>query len=123
MKILIVDDEEVIRSLAESILLKDNHEVLLAGSGREGLNLLNENSDIELVLLDLNLPDISGPEVLSQMRVISPSLPCIFSTGQIFNRNHIPEELYQFTHFLQKPYRAKHLLKKVGDILELSKCP
>jgi len=123
VKILVVDDEEFIRSLAESILQKDNHEVLMAGSGEDGLRLLNENSDIELVLLDLNLPDVSGPDILRQMRVVSPLLPCIFSTGQIFNRNHIPEELHKNTHFLQKPYRAKHLLNKVGRILELNNCP
>ncbi|MFZ5980811.1 MAG: response regulator [Candidatus Zixiibacteriota bacterium] len=120
MKILVVDDEEVIRTLAESILKKEHHEVLLAKSGEDGLKLLSETSGIELVLLDLNLPDISGPEVLKRMRAVSPSLPCIFSTGQIFNRNYIPEELHPHTHFLQKPYRPGHLLKKIGEILELN---
>lgn len=119
MNILVIDDEELILSLAESILQKEDYNVILAESGEEGLKFLAENSfDIDLVILDLNMSGLSGPETLRRMRSISKDLPCIFSTGDIFDTAIIPEELREKTFFLEKPYRSRQLAKKVNDILK-----
>jgi len=119
VNILVIDDEELILSLAESILQKEDYNVILAESGEEGLKFLAENSfDIDLVILDLNMSGLSGPETLRRMRSISKDLPCIFSTGDIFDTAIIPEELREKTFFLEKPYRSRQLAKKVNDILK-----
>ena len=119
MNILVIDDEELILSLADNILRREDYNVILAESGEEGLKFLEENSfDIDLVILDLNMPGLSGPETLRRMRSVSRDLPCIFSTGEIFKISIIPEDLRENTFFLEKPYRSRQLIEKVNDILK-----
>ena len=119
MNILVIDDEELILSLAESILRKEDFNVFLAETGEEGLKYLEEKKEeIDLVILDLNLPGLSGPETLRRMRSIAKDLPCIFSTGDIFESVLIPEDLRGNTFFLKKPYRSRQLAQKVNEILK-----
>ena len=118
MKILVVDDEQLILDLAGRILRKQGYEVILADSGSSGLEQLNENSnEIDLVLLDIMMDDISGMEVLEQMRHIAPALPCILSSGYNTNEVTIPKNLQNHTCLLEKPYQASQLTKKVHDML------
>jgi len=65
--ILIVDDEPKIRDVVASYLQKENYHTLEAATGREALDIL-ESVDIDLCVLDLMLPDISGVEVCRQIR-------------------------------------------------------
>ncbi|MBN1212162.1 MAG: response regulator [candidate division Zixibacteria bacterium] len=119
MNILVIDDEELILSLAENILQKENYNVILADSGEKGLEYLSDNGgNIDLVILDLHMPGLSGPETLRRIRLISKDLPCIFSTGDIFDVDIIPDELLVNTFFLEKPYRSKQLTQKVNEILK-----
>lgn len=111
MKILIVDDEEIILQLAEKILIRAGHEVLLFESGEQALEVYRQSSDsIDLVLLDLRLQDMSGYHVLEGMREINPSLSCIFSSGNCPDIEKIPENLKPGTLILEKPYRASALV-------------
>jgi DNA-binding response OmpR family regulator len=65
--ILIIDDERVVREMLPMVMVKYEFEVLAAGGGEEGLALFRERAKcIDLVLLDLSMPDISGIEVLAQ---------------------------------------------------------
>ena len=81
MRILIIDDEEMIRDLTENILTRAGFDVLTADSGQSGLELFSENfHQIDLVLLDLTMDDIPGMEILKRIREISPHLPCIISS-------------------------------------------
>ena len=120
MNILVVDDEELILSLAEDILQKEDFNVILAESGEAGLRYFSDNSaDIDLVILDLNMPGLSGLETLSRMRAISEDVPCLFSTGNAGSYDDIiPEDLRRNTFILEKPYRSRQLVKKVHEILE-----
>ena len=118
MRILVIDDEEMIRSLAQRILTREGFDVLTAESGQSGLKLFSENFlQIDLILLDLTMNDIPGVETLKRIREISPNLPCIISSGQEPGPNELPDELNQNVCFLQKPYRAKQLLEMVSQIL------
>lgn len=80
MKILIVDDElRVARVLAESVK-QQGHEAFVAGSGKEGLALLDQKR-ADAVLLDIVMPEMSGLEVLRRIRQTHPALPVIVITG------------------------------------------
>jgi two-component system nitrate/nitrite response regulator NarL len=67
MKLLIIDDHTLFRSGLMTLLEHRNIEVKAVGSGSEGLRVL-ENSDLDIVLLDLRMPDMSGLEVLQWIR-------------------------------------------------------
>lgn len=118
VRILIIDDEEMIRSLAQRILTRGGFDVLTAESGQSGLKLFSENfHQIDLVLLDLTMDDMPGIETLKRIREISPDLPCIISSGQEPGPNELPDELNRNVCFLQKPYRAMQLSEMVNQIL------
>jgi DNA-binding NtrC family response regulator len=118
VRILVIDDEEMIRSLAQRILIRAGFDVFTAESGQSGLKLFSENfHQIDLVLLDLTMDGIPGVETLKRIREISPNLPCIISSGQEPGPNELPYELNQNACFLQKPYRTKQLLEMVSPLL------
>ena len=81
MKILIVDDEEVIRVSLKMILTKtQSNEIHYARDGEEAIGKVKDNA-YDIVLLDINMPKLDGYEVLKQIRVSSPNLPVIFITA------------------------------------------
>ena len=79
MKILVVDDHALIRDALRGVLkeLKDDAAVIEAADSRQGLRLADENPDLGLVLLDLNLPDRSGFEVLAELRGRHPAISVV----------------------------------------------
>jgi len=78
--ILVIDDEEVIRSLFKEALGRLGHRVLVAESGSEGLEIVKQR-DFDLVFLDLKMPDIDGAELFRQIKAIKPQLLVIIITG------------------------------------------
>jgi DNA-binding NtrC family response regulator len=79
-KILVIDDEEGIRNLLDTLLRLKKYDVVLAASGRKGLELFQrEHPDV--VVLDLNMPDMGGAAVLQQIRMLKPDQPVIILTG------------------------------------------
>jgi len=79
MKILVVDDDALIRDALRGVLreLKDDAAVVEAADSRQGLRLAHENPDLGLVLLDLNLPDRSGFDVLAELRGSHPAISVV----------------------------------------------
>ncbi|MFA6384419.1 MAG: response regulator [Candidatus Omnitrophota bacterium] len=78
-KILIVDDDAVFRSELSCAL--DGYDVIEAASGRDALQLLRKPNEIDLVLLDVMMPGLSGTEILREMKRLSPKLAIVILTG------------------------------------------
>src|SRR5258707_1310369 len=79
-KILVVDDEQSIRNLLDTLLKRKGYDVVLAESGRKGLDLFRrERSDV--VVLDLKMPEMDGMAVLQEIRKLNPGQPVIILTG------------------------------------------
>jgi two-component system cell cycle sensor histidine kinase/response regulator CckA len=117
MRILVIDDEQMIRALAEKILSRAGHEVLLAESGHEGVGLFGEQSgDIDLAIVDFFMEGMSGIETLRNLRNIRPELPCLMSSGHTDSSKDLPNDLQTKVEFLQKPYRANDLVEKIEDM-------
>jgi CheY-like chemotaxis protein len=111
--VLVVDDEAVVQKLAHSTLERYGYHVLLAGNGREALNMLATTSEaVAIVLLDMTMPVMSGEETLTKIKELYPEIKVIASSGY----NEV-EALRRFgagvDGFLQKPYRASQLMEKV----------
>lgn len=80
--ILVVDDEPLVLNLLEVYLRSQGFRVIPASGGREAIELYRENSaTIDVVLLDVQMPYLSGPEVLSVLKTISPTVKSCFMSG------------------------------------------
>lgn len=79
-KILVVDDEEGIRNLLDAILSRKGYDVVLAASGRTGVELFRRECP-DVVVLDLNMPEMGGVAVLQHIRTFKPNQPVIVLTG------------------------------------------
>jgi len=116
--ILVVDDEEIVRGIAKSVLERYGYTVILAEDGKAGVEALSHRkSDISLVLLDMTMPVMSGEETFRQIRMISPDVRVILSSGY----NEV-EAIRRFTNkglagFIQKPYTSMDLALKVKTVL------
>jgi len=78
-KILIADDDTLVRSAIQKILLMFDHEVVAVQSGREVLEQVNE--DFDVIVLDINMPDMDGFETLERLNRIKIDIPVLFLTG------------------------------------------
>jgi CheY-like chemotaxis protein len=78
-RILVVDDEPLVLNLFETILKRLGHEVLTASSGRKGIEVYRRYRPVGTIL-ELNLPDINGVEVLTQIRTVDPQAPVMIWT-------------------------------------------
>jgi two-component system, cell cycle sensor histidine kinase and response regulator CckA len=102
--ILVVDDEAAIRRLAQRVLQRLGYKTLEAENGREGLALLTENREkIDVILLDLHLPDGSGTEWAEKFRDIQVDLPIIFFTGSNAPLDTVNAQGAK-SYFLKKPF-------------------
>jgi two-component system, OmpR family, response regulator len=82
LEILVVDDEPLIRQMLELALPPHGLAVRTAAGGRQALDLYRTHRDtIDLVLLDVNMPGLDGPQTLARLREIDPDVRCCFMTG------------------------------------------
>ncbi len=108
--VLLVDDEQIIRTLGARMLASLAFTVLLAADGREALELYREHrGEIALVLLDLTMPHMDGEETLRELRLIDPEVRVVMSSGYT-----VKDITPRFTEngpvgFVQKPYTLAEL--------------
>lgn len=118
-RILVVDDEDTIRDVASLSLEFAGYEVYQAESGEEALSIFDEREgDIALVLLDLTMPGLSGPETFRALREKRPGLPIIMMSG--LATEEAMETLGEATGphaFLQKPFGPADLEAKLSTVL------
>ena len=113
--ILVIDDEDIVRTTAKGLLETLGYEVLVADGGDEGIAIYLENREnIRAVLLDMAMPKKSGKEVFIELKKIDENVKVVLSSG--FRQDRRVEETMNLGigGFLQKPYSLKQLM----DILE-----
>jgi CheY-like chemotaxis protein len=103
--VLLVDDEETIRTLGKQMLERIGFEVVTAGDGREALEVFEKQKDlIDLVLLDVTMPHMDGEETFRELRRIDPDVRVIMSSG--YTEHEITARFAGkgLAGFVQKPY-------------------
>jgi len=113
--ILVVDDEERIVEFVESYLVKNGYNVIKAYNGREALDKFNSN-DINLIVLDLMMPDITGEEVCTEIRK-SSRVPIIMLTAKVEEENILKGLDIGADDYITKPFSPRQLVARVGAIL------
>jgi len=119
-KILIVDDERLIRQSLEKALAGQGYAVFSAENGKTALHLLEEESP-DLVLLDLKLPDINGIEVLKRLRELDKNLPVLLITAYGSIDTAIQAIRLGAYDYITKPFDLEAILLPVNNALEASR--
>jgi two-component system cell cycle sensor histidine kinase/response regulator CckA len=116
--ILLVEDEEAVRSFAARALRMRGYNVLEAGGGEEALEIVKAgDTKIDLVITDVVMPNMDGPTMVRHIKVLKPDLDVIFMSGyaeEAFRRN---DQTSEDIHFLPKPFGLKQLAAKVKEVL------
>ena len=108
--VLVVDDEESIRTILEMALEREGYNVLLAENSAEGIHLV-QNNNIDLVITDIQMPGMTGNQLTKQIKSIY-NIPIIGISGTPWFFN---ESLFDCT--FTKPFRIKDLFDKVRELL------
>jgi DNA-binding NtrC family response regulator len=112
--VIVIDDEEMILSLAAKVLKRAGIDVSTAASGAEGLALVLDSPTSQLAIIDMTLPDIDGFELIRRIRGRRPDFPCIISTGHSVSSKDVPADLVSNLYLLPKPYRSQTLVDLVS---------
>ncbi len=117
--VLIIEDEEMILRLLENVLRTNGYNVFCAKDGEEGIKIFKENmNEIDCLICDLGLPNLSGEEVFKRILKIKPEIKTILTSGLF--EPQIKTELSKigFCEFLQKPFLMDEVLFKLEIILK-----
>ena len=117
--ILVVDDEEMILSAARAMLEKTGYRVLTVEGGRKAVSIYEaDQADIDLVVLDMVMPDMSGGDTYDWLKKINPAIKVLLSSG--YSINGQAEEILDrgCNGFIQKPFTMKDFSVKVREILD-----
>lgn len=114
--LLLIDDEEEIRMAGKEILEMEGFKVFVAGDGIEGINIYKEHKDeIDIVILDLNMPKMSGKETLAHLLLVNPEVKVIIATGYITEQEK--EEIQGVAGYIEKPFDIVKLLQLISTLL------
>ena len=117
--VLLVEDEDGVRGLAVLVLQTYGYKVLAASNGKEALRLVEKRSGgIDLLVTDVVMPGMGGPELADALRPRVPQMKVLFSSGYTDDAVVRHGLLQEKVAFLQKPYTPGALVKKVRQILD-----
>jgi PAS domain S-box-containing protein len=114
--VLVVDDEETIRSIAKSALEGHGYRILTASNGRDALELFRDKpKSINAIVLDLTMPVMGGRETLPAIRAIRSDVPVVLVSGYSEDQMRPLLASDKSTGFLQKPFTSKQLREKIDE--------
>jgi two-component system, cell cycle sensor histidine kinase and response regulator CckA len=115
--VLLAEDEETIRSLVGEVLTRSGYKVFAAPNGDEAMRLLSQHvGEIDLLLTDLVMPGMGGPDLARAAARLSPNLRVLYTSGYASE----PDQAFEDPDvaFIGKPFSPKELVSKVRDVLD-----
>lgn len=116
MKVLMIEDDEAIRTGLKYYLEQENFEVLETDYGKVALDYLNSYDDISLCLLDINLPDINGFDLFKEIKKIK-DIPVIFLTANDLETSIVMGLDMGADDYVTKPFKARELISRINNSL------
>ncbi|MEO0062068.1 MAG: hypothetical protein RLZZ08_628 [Pseudomonadota bacterium] len=115
-RILLVEDEDMVRAVAERALTRQGYTVITASDGDEGLEAVRRNADFDIVVSDVVMPSMDGPAMAREIRQLAPGLPVLFMSG--YAEEQLRREIdIEGMHFISKPFSVAQIAAKVGEVL------
>jgi two-component system cell cycle sensor histidine kinase/response regulator CckA len=118
LRILVIDDEKNILELISDVLESAGYEVYVAENGRKGIEVFKQfSNDIDLVVLDIVMPEVGGVECFHEIRSIRADIKILLTSG--YNKSEINEELIRdgIQAYLPKPFNLTDFLNTVEAVL------
>jgi two-component system cell cycle sensor histidine kinase/response regulator CckA len=117
-RIMLVEDEDAVRSFSTRALTNKGYEVLAAENGAVALDLWNaqDNKHLDLMVTDVMMPDMDGPTLAKKMREQMPDLKIIFISG--YTEDRLKDHMGTGIYFLPKPFTLKQLAAKIKEAME-----
>jgi len=115
--ILLVDDEDAVLEVNREILKTLGYQVIAAGSGSEAIELFRDGKGIDLVLLDMIMPGMSGADTFDVLKSINPSIKVILLTGYSLDGQAARILENGCNGFIQKPFRISNLSHMIRKVL------
>ncbi|QDU10581.1 PAS domain S-box protein [Gimesia aquarii] len=116
--VLVIDDDKAVSNVVNNILKRFGFSVLVANSGSEGIEIFEQNRNlINVVLLDMTMPGLSGVETLNLLKNKGMTVPVILTSGLSETDVASQIEKSEFVHFLKKPYKPQKLVNVVSRAL------
>ena len=116
--VLLIDDDDMIADVSEMILKKSGYDVVSAKSGKEAIEVYKENhSRIDMVILDMILPDMGGGDTYDRLKEINPGIKVLLASG--YDIDYQGSDIMErgCDGFIQKPFNMNELLEKIRGIL------
>lgn len=118
-RILLAEDNDALREAAKEILEGLGYQVIPAPDGDTAVRVFEQAHDsIDLVLLDVIMPHLNGPDAYARMTAIRPGVPVIFTTGYATEKTLLAATAVDHSTILQKPYGSSHLAQKLRSLLD-----
>ncbi len=114
--VLIVDDDDFLRTMIRHALTKRGFDVVEADDGDIAVEMISLHPEIKFVILDIGMPRMNGKRAYSIIRSTRPDLKCIASSGNITNGDEEELSAMGIKTFLMKPYLLADLYKAVDDL-------
>src|SRR6202000_1235744 len=119
--VLLVEDEDAVRSFAARALRMRGYHVLEASGGEEALEIVKSGqAEIHLLITDVVMPNMDGPTMVRHVKELKPDLAVIFMSGYAEEAFRRSDQSSEDIHFLPKPFGLKQLAAKVKDVLSAS---
>ncbi len=119
-KILLVEDEDTVRAVAERALVRQGYTVTTASDGEEGLEAVREGEEFDLVISDVVMPTMDGPAMAREIRKLRPMLPVLFMSG--YAEEQLRREIdIASMYFLPKPFSVAQIGEKVASVLSATR--
>jgi two-component system cell cycle sensor histidine kinase/response regulator CckA len=116
LSVLVVDDEEPVRRFVERVLAEAGHQAVTAADGVSAIEAAQKMAKLDLLLTDVNMPEMSGDELARRLRHREPSLKVLYLTGYSDSLFKERSTLWQDEAFLEKPCSVKGLMQAVSLI-------
>ncbi len=116
-KILIVDDNSTVLKLLSAILKKSGIKCIEASSGKMALDIIHSNHKIDLILMDIQMPDMDGITVLNLIREIKPSMKIIAQTANAFEEDKKRYIRLGFNGYISKPFNRNEIIKTINTLI------
>ncbi len=122
LNILLIDDEFMVLELASEILTYLGHKVFVANSGSDGLKIfLDKKDEIDLIIVDLLMPDMNGKEFYEKVRAVDSDVPIIISSGISETKEKKALKELDIFDVLEKPYTVPQLEELINRVSKLMK--